>query len=49
MFDVATGLTAIDTMMGGRARYTAGYLLSAAQPTLVETGPTTSVEPVAAA
>ena len=36
-------------MMGGRERYTAAYLLDAAEPTLVETGPGTSVEPVAAA
>ena len=46
-FEVASGVTAIDTLMGGRERYTAGYLLDAADPTLVETGPTTSVEPVA--
>jgi glyoxylase-like metal-dependent hydrolase (beta-lactamase superfamily II) len=45
-FDVAPGITAIDTFMGGRARYTAAYLLHAAEPTLVETGPGTSVEPV---
>jgi glyoxylase-like metal-dependent hydrolase (beta-lactamase superfamily II) len=37
---------AIDTFMGGRERYTAAYLLTASQPTLVETGPGTSVEPV---
>jgi glyoxylase-like metal-dependent hydrolase (beta-lactamase superfamily II) len=47
-FPVADGITAIDTFMGGRARYTAAYLLDAAEPTLVETGPGTSVEPVAA-
>lgn len=46
MFPVADGITAIDTFMGGRARYTAGYLLDAAEPALVETGPGTSVEPV---
>jgi glyoxylase-like metal-dependent hydrolase (beta-lactamase superfamily II) len=46
---VADGITAIDTFMGGHPRYTAGYLLDAAEPTLVETGPATSVEPVAAA
>jgi len=49
VFEVADGVTAIDTMMGGRERYTAGYLLEAAEPTLIETGPGTSVEPVAAA
>jgi glyoxylase-like metal-dependent hydrolase (beta-lactamase superfamily II) len=45
-FDVAPGVTAIDTFMGGRERYTAAYLLHADEPTLVETGPGTSVEPV---
>ena len=49
VFRVADGITAIDTFMGGRARYTAAYLLDAGEPTLVETGPGTSVEPVAAA
>jgi glyoxylase-like metal-dependent hydrolase (beta-lactamase superfamily II) len=48
-FQVASGVTAIDTFMGGRARYTAAYLLDAGRPTLVETGPGTSVEPVARA
>ena len=45
-FEVASGVTAIDTFMGGRERYTAAYLLAAEEPTLVETGPGTSVEPV---
>lgn len=45
-FDVADGITAIDTFMGGRERYTAGYVLDANEPTLIETGPGTSVEPV---
>jgi len=49
VFPVADGISAIDTFMGGRARYTAAYLLYATEPTLVETGPGTSVEPVAAA
>lgn len=49
VFEVADGVTAIDTFMGGRARYTAGYLLDADEPTLIETGPTTSVDPVTAA
>lgn len=48
-FEVAPGITAIDTFMGGRERYTAAYLLTASQPTLVETGPGTSVQPVARA
>lgn len=47
-FEVASGITAIDTFMAGRERYTAAYLLQDEEPTLVETGPTTSVEPVAA-
>jgi glyoxylase-like metal-dependent hydrolase (beta-lactamase superfamily II) len=46
MVDVAPGITAIDTFMAGRERYTAAYLLRDELPTLVETGPTTSVEPV---
>lgn len=45
-FEVADGIVAIDTFMGGRERYTAGYLIEAAEPALVETGPGTSVEPV---
>lgn len=48
-FEVQPGITAIDTFYGGRERYTAAYLLAAGRPTLVETGPTTSVEPVVAA
>ena len=48
VFPVADGITAIDTFMGGRARYTAAYLLDAMQPTLVETGPGTSVDAVTA-
>jgi glyoxylase-like metal-dependent hydrolase (beta-lactamase superfamily II) len=47
-FEVAPGITAIDTFYGGRERYTAAYLLSAGEPLIVETGPTTSVEPVVA-
>lgn len=49
VFPVADGVTAIDTLMGGRARYTAAYLLDAGEPALVETGPGTSVDPVTAA
>ena len=49
VFSVADGITAIDTFMGGRARYTAAYLLEATETALVETGPGTSVEPVTAA
>jgi glyoxylase-like metal-dependent hydrolase (beta-lactamase superfamily II) len=47
-FEVQPGITAVDTFYGGRERYTAAYLLTADRPTLVETGPTTSVEPVVA-
>jgi glyoxylase-like metal-dependent hydrolase (beta-lactamase superfamily II) len=47
-FEVADGVTAIDTFMGGRARYTAAYLLEAAETTLVETGPGTSVDALSA-
>lgn len=45
-FVVAPGITAIDTFMGGRERYTAAYLMDASEPALIETGPGTSVEPV---
>ena len=48
VFQVAPGITAIDTLYAGRERYTAAYLLEAREPTLVETGPTTSFEPVVA-
>lgn len=47
-FEVQPGITAIDTFYGGRERYTAAYLLAADRPTLVETGPSRSVEPVVA-
>ena len=48
MFEVAPGITAIDTFYGGRERYTAAYLLDADEPTIVETGPTTSAPHVVA-
>ncbi len=48
VFEVAQGITAIDTLFAGRERYTAAYLLEAAEPTLVETGPTTSFDAVVA-
>lgn len=48
-FEVAPGITAIDTFYGGRERYTAAYLLTADEPLIVETGPATSFEPVVAA
>jgi glyoxylase-like metal-dependent hydrolase (beta-lactamase superfamily II) len=48
-FEVARGITAIDTFFGGRQRATAAYLLDADEPAIVETGPATSFEPVVAA
>jgi glyoxylase-like metal-dependent hydrolase (beta-lactamase superfamily II) len=45
-FEAATGIRGIDTHMFGRPRLTSSYLVEAAQPALVETGPTTSVEAV---
>lgn len=47
-FEISPGLTAIDTFYAGRERYTAAYLLSAEEPAIVETGPTTSAEHVVA-
>lgn len=38
------GVIAIDTMTGGMTSVTAGYLLDAARPTLVETGPARGIE-----
>jgi glyoxylase-like metal-dependent hydrolase (beta-lactamase superfamily II) len=46
VFEVAQGITAIDTFYAGRERYTAAYLLDGSEPTIVETGPATSFEPV---
>jgi glyoxylase-like metal-dependent hydrolase (beta-lactamase superfamily II) len=48
VFEVARGITAIDTFYGGRERSTAAYLLDADEPAIVETGPSTSFEPVVA-
>jgi glyoxylase-like metal-dependent hydrolase (beta-lactamase superfamily II) len=47
-FEAAPGIHAIDTVMGGRRGATSAYLVEAAQPVLVETGPTTSVDAVRA-
>ncbi|HYV00731.1 MAG TPA: MBL fold metallo-hydrolase, partial [Actinomycetota bacterium] len=44
--EVLPGITAIDTMMAGRSTVTSAYLIRADEPTLVETGPTTSFEAV---
>ena len=38
-FEVAPGITAIDTGMGGRTKLTASYLIHAERPALVESGP----------
>ncbi len=38
------GIVAIDTMMGGLDQVTAGYLLEAPRPTLIECGPAQSIE-----
>jgi glyoxylase-like metal-dependent hydrolase (beta-lactamase superfamily II) len=45
-FEAAAGITAIDTMMVGRSNVTSAYLIDAPEPTLVETGPTTSLHAV---
>jgi glyoxylase-like metal-dependent hydrolase (beta-lactamase superfamily II) len=45
-FEAAPRITAIDTMMVGRALVTSAYLIHADEPALVETGPTTSLESV---
>jgi glyoxylase-like metal-dependent hydrolase (beta-lactamase superfamily II) len=45
---VAPGITAIDTFYAGHERYTAAYVLDAREPAIVETGPTTSLDHVAA-
>jgi glyoxylase-like metal-dependent hydrolase (beta-lactamase superfamily II) len=41
-FRVTPGIIAIDTRMGGRRTVTSAYLLEGPEPTLIETGPTTS-------
>jgi glyoxylase-like metal-dependent hydrolase (beta-lactamase superfamily II) len=46
VFEVARGITAIDTFYTGRERYTAAYLLHGDEPAIVETGPATSFEAV---
>ena len=48
VFEVAEGITAIDTFYAGRERYTAAYLVHGSEPAIVETGPATSFEPVVA-
>jgi len=45
-FQAAPGIRGIDTLMCGREKATSAYLVEADEPTLVETGPTTSVPAV---
>jgi len=45
-FEAAPGIHGIDSMMCGREQVTSCYLIEAEQPTLVETGPSTSLEAV---
>jgi glyoxylase-like metal-dependent hydrolase (beta-lactamase superfamily II) len=47
--DLGGGLLSIDTLTGGMTRVTAGYLLDAPRPALVEVGPALSVGSVIAA
>jgi len=47
-FPVAAGITGIDTKMVGRYLVTSAYLIEAAEPALVETGPGTSADAVTA-
>jgi glyoxylase-like metal-dependent hydrolase (beta-lactamase superfamily II) len=48
VFEVAQGITAIDTFYAGRERYTAAYLVAGSEPAIIETGPATSFGPVGA-
>ncbi|MGH2692412.1 MAG: MBL fold metallo-hydrolase [Actinomycetota bacterium] len=45
-FEAAEGIRAIDSLMCGRERVTSCYLIEAAEPALVETGPSTSLDAV---
>jgi glyoxylase-like metal-dependent hydrolase (beta-lactamase superfamily II) len=47
-YQAADGIMGIDTRMAGKTSITSGYLLDGSEPTLVETGPTTSVDAVTA-
>ena len=47
-FEAAPGITAVDTRMAGQSTVTSAYLLDGKEPTLVETGPTTSADAVTA-
>jgi glyoxylase-like metal-dependent hydrolase (beta-lactamase superfamily II) len=45
-YEAADGITGVDTRMAGMTSITSAYLLHGSEPSLVETGPTTSVEAV---
>ncbi len=45
-FEAAPGIIGIDTRMAGRRVVTSAYLLTGSEPTLIETGPTTSASTV---
>jgi glyoxylase-like metal-dependent hydrolase (beta-lactamase superfamily II) len=47
-YRAADGITGVDTRMAGKTTITSAYLLHGTEPTLVETGPTTSAETVTA-
>ncbi|HXF56579.1 MAG TPA: MBL fold metallo-hydrolase [Actinomycetota bacterium] len=47
-YEAAEGITGVDTLMAGHPRVTSAYLLHGTEPTLVETGPATSVPAVLA-
>jgi glyoxylase-like metal-dependent hydrolase (beta-lactamase superfamily II) len=47
-YRAAEGITGVDTVMAGRPRVTSAYLLHGREPTLVETGPSTSAPAVVA-
>jgi glyoxylase-like metal-dependent hydrolase (beta-lactamase superfamily II) len=46
VFEVAHGITGLDTHMAGKTGLTSGYLVESFAPTLVETGPGTSADAV---
>lgn len=44
--EIVPGIWLIDTRMGGREGVTSAYLIRGREPALVETGPTSSLEPI---
>lgn len=48
-FEVAEGITAIDTKMAGISRLTSAYLIESSAPAIIETGPATSADTLTAA